>query len=397
MLNASTAGDQQNVAIGVAADGQWLAAWSTGIPDGAGWEVATRSFSSDGTASAAEEIDEETGGLNSGDQHSPNVSIVGGLAQVVWAGTSRSSSEGGFSQNYDLVLVDNGPPSAPELAAVPNREGQVGDQVEITVAASDSNPLDDLTFELDFSESPADATIEQIGDQTAIIRWTPGENDYGNDVGFRVRVTDNGQTPLSDIEDFEVEVANRDLSLDLNGTTETGKDSVAEYIVGGGFGTIADENLSILEADDEAILGATAQLVATPDGSAESLSVVTAGTSITADYDFATRTLTLSGSDSSANYQQVLRTRLPTITRPIRPMAIAPLLFALKTSTRVLRRRYRLLRWLPIWWSLPRESPLQVHDSMEPVGMLKVPHKKSCSRMVLYICLLWKPPNLIKR
>ena len=308
MLNSSTEGDQQNVAIGVAEDGQWLAAWSTGVHDGAGWEVATRSFSGDGSAAAEEEIDEESGGVNSGHQHSPNVSIVGGLAQVVWAGTSRSGSGEGYSQNYDLVLVDNGPPSAPELAEIANREGVVGTEVEIIVTASDANPLDNLTFELVTDEVPEGATIEQTGDDTAIIRWTPGEDDYGADVSFRVRVTDSGEMPLSDTEDFEIEVANRDLSLDLNGTAESGKDSIAEYVVGSGFGTIADENLSILEADDEIILGASAQLVATPDGTAELLSVDTSGTSITAEYDFATRTLTLSGSDSAANYQQVLRT-----------------------------------------------------------------------------------------
>ena len=44
------------------------------------------------------------------------------------------------------------------------------------------------------------------------------------------------------------------------------------------------------------------------DGTDELLAADTTGTLIVASYDSATGTLTLSGSDSAANYQQVLRT-----------------------------------------------------------------------------------------
>lgn len=307
MLNESTAGNQQDVAIAVAEDGQWLAAWSTGVLDGSGWEVAARSIEVDGSASATAIVNRDHDGLNSGHQQAPSVAIVGETAQIVWSGAGATDREGVYSQSYDLEFID-GPPVAPSIAAISDKIVEVLNPIEIRVTATDSNSLDILTFELDFTGSPAGATLEQIDNNTAIIRWTPGASDDGQTVGFRVRVTDDGETPLSDSEEFEVEVADQPLFLDLNGSAEAGNDATAGFIVADGAAIVADKGLLIIGVLDGVVTGATAILDATPDGDAESLAVDTTGTSITATYDSATRTLTLSGSDSVTNYQKVLRT-----------------------------------------------------------------------------------------
>ena len=95
--------------------------------------------------------------------------------------------------------------------------------------------------------------------------------------------------------------------LDLNSGT-AGFDTTASFTEDSGPATLAP-NATVLDADDPNLVSATVTLTNRPDGGAESLSANTAGTSITADaYVPATGVLFLHGSDTKANYQQVLRT-----------------------------------------------------------------------------------------
>lgn len=70
---------------------------------------------------------------------------------------------------------------------------------------------------------------------------------------------------------------------------------------------IADTDLLVTDDDDTDLESATVTLVNHPDGTDEGLTASTGGTSITAVYDPGTGILSLNGTDTLANYMQVLR------------------------------------------------------------------------------------------
>lgn len=310
-LNDAVAGIQIDVSLAVAEDGQWLAAWSTGAPNGGGWEVEARTFTADGTPEAAAfAVNTATRGPNSGHQQYAGVAIDGDDAVIVWSGMSAGDRSGVNLQAYDVALVDDGPQQTPDIAAIADRTGTVGSQLEVTVTATDPNPRDTLTFRIDTDNSPADATIEQTSNNTAIIRWTPAAADDGQAVTFRVLVTDDGDPPLADFEDFVVNVSDAPLSIDLNGPNSTGTGFESTFGIGMGRVPIVDPALEIVGADNGMISGATATLTGATPNAGEQLfanpSALT-GTNISVSYRPADRVLTLSGNDTAANYNQVLR------------------------------------------------------------------------------------------
>ncbi|MEP7013738.1 MAG: IPTL-CTERM sorting domain-containing protein [Acidobacteriota bacterium] len=77
--------------------------------------------------------------------------------------------------------------------------------------------------------------------------------------------------------------------------------------VPGGGPVAVDGLIQVADFDDTQLQGGTVMLLNRPDGAAETLAVNTAGTAITAVWDEPTTTFTLSGADSLAHYQQVLR------------------------------------------------------------------------------------------
>ncbi len=309
MLNDATAGQQVDVHLAIAEDGQWIAVWATAEANGAGWEVMARTFEPDATPEGASAIvHEENSGANSGHQRYASVAAVGEKAVVVWSGVGAADRDGVHQQNYEVELIDDGPPEPPEIETVGDVPATVDTQVEITVTATDPNGRDELTFTLDAANSPADATMEQIDNNTAIVRWTPTAADEGQAVAFRVVVEDDSDAQLSDMEDFTVTVANVPPQIDLNGSEISGTDLSAVYVPGSGPASIVDELLEIVGANDSRINSASVVLDETPDGQAERLDVDLLDTNLTKSYDQSTRTLTITGADTAANYERVLRT-----------------------------------------------------------------------------------------
>ena len=94
-------------------------------------------------------------------------------------------------------------------------------------------------------------------------------------------------------------------SVDLNGAG-IGVDETAAFTEG--TPVVVAPNLTLSDAEGGVLSSATVLLAFAPDGSAESLTADTTGTAIVASYDPASRALTLTGTDTVANYQQVLRT-----------------------------------------------------------------------------------------
>lgn len=307
LLNDSTVGHQLDVSLAVAEDGQWLTAWTSGAPSGSGWEVVSRNFDDLGVASDSFIVNQNAMGANSGNQETPAIAVTAENAVIIWSGQSSEQRKALFSQNYMLTLIDDGDPTAPKLALIADDALEVGEVVELTVTATDINFRDDLTFTLDTSVSPATATIEQIDNYTAIIRWAPTDLEDGMDIDFRVIVTDDSDEAFSDDQTFVVSVGTLPLSLDLNGPNETGTDATVDYVTGSGAAVIADPLLQIRGADAGIIKLATIELLSATDADLEILSVDTTGTAITASYDSVNHVLTLTGEDNTTNYHNVLR------------------------------------------------------------------------------------------
>ena len=163
--------------------------------------------------------------------------------------------------------------------------------------------------------------------ETSRIRFVPAPG-YSGSASFVFRAWDqsagreNGQTDVdvsinggttpfsAQSETVVIEVlAVDDLPLvDLNGAEE-GTGFSPQFFGGGATVAIADSDATVSDADHTTLATLTATLTNRPDGAAERLAADTAGTSISAaPYDPATGRLVLSGPDSVAAFQQVLRT-----------------------------------------------------------------------------------------
>ena len=107
--------------------------------------------------------------------------------------------------------------------------------------------------------------------------------------------------------------------LDLNGSNDAGLDFTATFLSSPvsvvdtdltltDFGLDGNGSATPLDSNSATITTATVTLTNPLDGTAESLAADVTGTSINATYDVGTGVLTLSGTDTVANYEQVLRT-----------------------------------------------------------------------------------------
>ncbi|MEM8722140.1 MAG: hypothetical protein AAGE84_23070 [Cyanobacteria bacterium P01_G01_bin.39] len=92
--------------------------------------------------------------------------------------------------------------------------------------------------------------------------------------------------------------------LDLNGDAD-GIDETASIPENAGAVSITDSNLTIFDSESQNLAGATVTIQNPEDGNFELLKATATG-NITVDYDATTSTLTLDGTDTITNYQQVL-------------------------------------------------------------------------------------------
>ena len=98
-----------------------------------------------------------------------------------------------------------------------------------------------------------------------------------------------------------------DLDAD-NSSGASGPNYSTSFTEGAGAVTIVDADATLTDVDDTLLTGLTASIDARYDGASEGLTANVTGTSITASYDANSGVLTLSGSDTVAHYEQVLRT-----------------------------------------------------------------------------------------
>ncbi len=197
--------------------------------------------------------------------------------------------------------------------------------VEVTLSVTDGT----LTLKTDVSGGLSTGDVSGAGTKSVTATGTLAQINatladanglvYRSDATFSgtdtltVTTDDQGNTgsggPQTDTDTVSINVRppNEPPVVDLN-DDGAGINTTASFTEDGGPVALAPVG-EVSDADDTEVTSAEITLTNRPDGDAESLSVDTGTTSISASsYDSSTGKLTLSGTASLANYQQVLRT-----------------------------------------------------------------------------------------
>ena len=144
------------------------------------------------------------------------------------------------------------------------------------------------------------------------MQFEPATDENGGPSFFSYRVVDDGGGADTLTETIQLNITAVDdapvLDLDADDSTETGEDFAATFTEGAGPVAVADVDAALSDVDDTNLESITVTIGNLLDGANEVLAADTTGTSITASYNSSTGVLTLSGTDTVANYQQVLRT-----------------------------------------------------------------------------------------
>ena len=136
-------------------------------------------------------------------------------------------------------------------------------------------------------------------------------NPTGGNRTFDVRVNDGDADSLVATTTVTVAPVNEPAVMDLDAddsSGSTGADFDTSFTEDGGAVSIVDTDATLSDVDSANLVSLLVTITNQLDGTAETLAATTGATSISASYDSGTGILTLSGSDTVANYQQVLRT-----------------------------------------------------------------------------------------
>jgi len=248
-----------------------------------------------------------------------------------WTLSASTLNEGGH--NITATATDAGGNTSPASPALGITIDTTAPTVTINQGGSQADPTaaGPIDFTVVFNESVTDfitgdvtlggtasgtltGTVSEIApnDGTTYNVAVSGMTGSGTVIaslgaGVAMDLAGNVNAASTSTDDTVTFNANSAPVLDLNGAA-SGIDYSETFIRGGGEVSIVDSaNLSV--TDDGANLeNATVTITNLQDGAKEVLTVDTSGTSISDSYDTATGVLSLSGSDTVANYQQVLRT-----------------------------------------------------------------------------------------
>lgn len=240
--------------------------------------------SADETQSTETEVDTPTVSVPS-----PTISVTAGTA----------------ASGLDATVAPVSATAIDALGAVDSVDGSA-EQAD----ASSSNQSEDDSGDRSDEEVAVEAATENDGiDSSAESDGNAGGN--GNDEEGESGNDDEGESGDDDEEENSNGnggSANIAAVIDLNGADGNGIDFAATFTVAQGPISIVDGDLTVTDDDGTEIVSATVTITNLLDGAAETLDADASGTAITSTYDSATGVLSLSGTDSVANYQQVLRT-----------------------------------------------------------------------------------------
>ena len=214
------------------------------------------------------------------------------------------------SSNIPPVIVSDG---GGATAIINHLENQ---SLVSTVAATDADlPAQTLSYSITGGADQALFGIDSVSGAVSFVTAPNFEapGDSGLDNNYEITVSVNDGVGGSDFQDLTITVTNVDdpseIDLDLDNSSGSFNGNFAvtwtELL---GPVTIADSDAILLDEDSPSLTSLTVTILNQADGASETLAADVSGTSIASNYNSGTGVLTLSGSDSIANYQQVLRT-----------------------------------------------------------------------------------------
>ena len=223
-------------------------------------------------------------------------------------GTANGGADTSAPQGFTITVnaVDD-PPTAVADSATLSEDAAA---TAINVLANDTD-ADGGPMAIGSVTQPANGVVVITGGGAGLT-YQPSANYCNNPPGttldsFSYTLTPGGSTATVTVT---VDCLNDAPVLDLDGTADDPGGDIdfsATFTEGGGAVAIVDAaNLTVTDVDSASLASATVTITNLLDAGKETLAANVAGTSITATY--AAPTLTLSGADTLANYQQVLRT-----------------------------------------------------------------------------------------
>ena len=163
---------------------------------------------------------------------------------------------------------------------------------------------EDGVLQLTGAASPA--TYQQV--LRSVKYWNASQDPTPDDRLIEFTVADNAGTGPAAGLVVQVQPVNDPPEIDLDGVGP-GLDYATTFFINRGPVPVVAESMTVTDIDNTTLKSATVRIVNPQDGQAEILAADSAGvTNIKVSYDLATSTLSLSGVDSLANYQHVLRT-----------------------------------------------------------------------------------------
>ncbi|MEZ6095181.1 MAG: cadherin-like domain-containing protein [Pirellulaceae bacterium] len=166
------------------------------------------------------------------------------------------------------------------------------------------------TLRLNGTALAAGQTFTQADIDAGLVTYDHDGSQTLSD-SFDFTVDDGSGTTTSSTFNFTVSAVNNapDIDLDADNSTAGGIDYQGLNIIGGGPVAIVDSDATLGDVDSATLSSLVIVLQNQPDGISELLDAnITVASNITKVYNAGTGTLTLSGDDTVANYEAVLRT-----------------------------------------------------------------------------------------
>ena len=240
--------------------------------------------------------------------------VTGGTTLTVILQDNGGTANGGVDTSAPQTFVItvnsvNIPPTAVNDAATVTEDAAA---TPIDVLANDTDP-DGGPKTIAAVTQPAQGAVLITGGGAGLT-YQPNANYCNTPPGTTLETFAYTLAPGGSSATVTVTVtcANDAPVLDLDGAADNpGGDinTTATFIKGAGPVVIVDAaNLTVTDADNASLVSATVTLINILDAGQETLAATTAGTAITATYNSATGVLTLTGPDTLAAFQQVLRT-----------------------------------------------------------------------------------------
>ncbi len=305
------------VSIGVAfSSGEDVLAFTNQLGIAGSWDGATGILTLSGTASVAdyEAALRSVTYVNTSDDPSIDARTV---AFVVSDGALDSAPVTRQVQ----VVAWNDPPQSDDVSASGFEDAT---SIPVTLAGSDLDGTvdrfrlttlpDNGALYLDVGLTVVAATgVDYTASGEALgLYFVPAEDWNGStSFGYVAGSSDGGLDTTAATASIAVDAVNDLPVIDLDADDSAGvgaSDYEIQFVEGGGPVLIIDSDASLIDVDSASLTGLTVSIDNLIDPGHEFLTVDVSETAIVAAFDANSGVLTLSGLDSTANYEQVLRT-----------------------------------------------------------------------------------------